>query len=457
MAPERFSTGETKPASDVYALACVLYQCLTGHPPYPGDTLEQIAVGHMVTPPPQPSEERQTIPTTLDHVITTGLAKQPTDRYPTTIAMATAARQALTTPTDLLDATQPTQPAARIASNTPPTAPPYFGGPPAPPVGKRRRPIVLIGVLMAVVMLVAAGVFAVVKFTQHDNRAAGTPSSTAAVGPPPNTGPFTGIYQADFGRATTLDGAGNPSSTLMTGTYGVRSVCRPVGCVATASKFNGDASFASTLVFDQVGASWVAVALVPSPCKDATSQTWQAFTLQPRPDGSLAGELVRLTAEQCQEKRTVNFTRTGDVDFNADFKGVADPAVLPPRVVSPAEALHGRYSITRTFAGRSPQALGESSVTTYCLRSGDRCMSYFSVPSGDLPLVFGIGNWDWKNESDGPCPNGENSHLNANAQFPLPQPPQNPIPALTGHGTWVQTGACAVNYGFDETFTRTGD
>jgi serine/threonine protein kinase len=474
MAPERFNTGETNPSSDIYALACVLYQCLTGQPPYPGDTLEQVAVGHMVAPPPHPSEERDTIPTAMDDVIATGLAKQPTDRYPTAIDMAAAARQAITSPTPLLAGTQPTQPAALRASGpvapvwpstsqggAPPTSPSNFDGPPpSPSAGKGRRPVVLIGALAAVCLLVAAGVVAAVKFTRDDKPAASTPTGAAtpsSTGPPPNTGPFTGIYRADFGRATTLDGGGNPSSTPTTGTYGVRSMCRPAGCVATASKFNGDPSFASTIVFDQVGASWVAVALAPSPCKNVTTQTWQVFTLQPRPDATLAGELIRLTTEQCQEKRTVTFTRTGDVDVNADFKGVADPAGLPPRVISPAEALHGRYSITRTFAGRAPQQLGESAVTTYCLRTGERCMSYFSVASGDLPLVFTGGNWDWKNESDGPCPNGDMSHLSATGQFPLPQPPQDPIPVLTGHGTWVQTGSCAVNIGFDETFTRTGD
>ena len=61
MAPERFSSGEVHPSSDVYALACVLYQCLTGQQPFPGSTLEQVAVGHMVTPPPRPSE-RAAIP-----------------------------------------------------------------------------------------------------------------------------------------------------------------------------------------------------------------------------------------------------------------------------------------------------------------------------------------------------------------------------------------------------------
>ena len=459
MAPERFSTGESQPASDVYALACVLYQCLTGHPPYPGDTLEQVAVGHMVAPPPHPSDDSDTIPTAMDHVIDTGLAKQPADRYPTTTELAAAARHALTTSsTRLDDATHPTRPAAlsAISSGAPVTAPGQSGGPP-PPAGKGRRPAVVIGALATVAVLVAGGVVAVVMLLRDDKPAAGPPATTTA-GPAPNTGPFTGIYRVDFGRASTLDGAGNPSSTAVTGKYGVRSVCRQAGCVATARKFSGDAAFAPTVVFDQVGASWVAVALAPSPCKGATSQAWQVFTLQPRPDGSLAGDFVRLTSEQCQETRPVTFTRTGDVDVDADFRGVADPADLPPRVVSPAEGLRGRYRITRTFAGRAPQELGESPVTTYCLRSGDRCMSYFPINSGDLALVFGGGKWEWKDESDGPCPAGEMSHLKASAQFPLPQPPQNPIPSLTGHGTWVQTGgSCAVNLSFDETFTRTGD
>jgi serine/threonine-protein kinase len=323
-----------------------------------------------------------------------------------------------------------------------------------------RRGLV-IGAVAVVAVLIAAGVVAAVNLSGDDKPTAATAPSSAAAphtpAPTPNTGPFTGIYRADFGRATRLDGVGDPNATPSTGTYGLRSVCRSGGCVATASKFNGDVAFASSLVFDQVGGSWVAVALAPSPCKTATTETWHVFTLQPQPDGSLAGEYMRLTANQCQEKRSVTFTRTGDVDVNADFKGLPDPAKLPARVVSPAEALRGRYRIARTYTGMGTQQLGESAVTTYCLRAAERCMSYFSVAAGDLPLIFDGANWDWKDESDGPCPNGEMSHLSATAQFPLPQPPQNPIAVLTGHGTWIQTGSCAVNLGIDETYTRTGD
>ena len=212
MAPERFSTGESQPSADIYALACVLYQCLTGHPPYPGDTLEQVAVGHMVTPPPRPSEEHTTIPTALDHVIATGLAKQPTDRYPTTIDMATAARQALTSPMNSVPDSARTQ--AWVSNPVVPQMDPAYAGdvmmrpltppplPPTPPVAGPGRPRgMLVGALAAVVVLVAGGIFAAVHFSRDDNPTAATPSSptTATSAPTPNTGPFTGSYRADFG------------------------------------------------------------------------------------------------------------------------------------------------------------------------------------------------------------------------------------------------------------------
>jgi serine/threonine-protein kinase len=286
MAPERFNSNQTTPSSDIYALACVLYQCLTGHPPYPGDTLEQIAVGHMVAPPPHPSDERPTIPTALDHVITTGLAKQPTDRYPTALDMAHAAQQAITTPT-----TTQTQAWAPTPGESP-TAPSRSFAHRI----RRRRSVVIAAV---VAMLIAAAVVAV-TYTRDDHRSTAPPSTAPTA--TPNTGPFTGTYRADFGRATRFDGVANPSSTPLTGSYGVRSVCRPGGCVATAVKFNGDAALASRVILDQVGSSWLAVTLAPSPCKDTTSETWQVFTLQPQPDGSLRGDLIRLTSDQCQEK-----------------------------------------------------------------------------------------------------------------------------------------------------------
>ena len=122
MAPERFSSGEIEPSSDIYALACVLYQSMTGRLPFPGTTLEQVAMAHMVTPPPKPSAQRGGIAPAMDDVIAIGLAKKPDQRYKTATELAVAARTALSTkvrPTPSRVSSAATQPAP-LANPAPP-------------------------------------------------------------------------------------------------------------------------------------------------------------------------------------------------------------------------------------------------------------------------------------------------------------------------------------------------
>ena len=96
MAPERFQGGTADARADIYALACVLYESLTGQLPFPGQSLEQIAVSHMTRPPPRPSQVKAGVPTAMDDVIATGMAKNPDQRYATTVELARAAREATT-------------------------------------------------------------------------------------------------------------------------------------------------------------------------------------------------------------------------------------------------------------------------------------------------------------------------------------------------------------------------
>ncbi len=115
MAPERFS-GVTDPSADVYSLACVLHECLTGNRPYPGDSFEEQIAGHLTSPPPQPSAIAPNIPPGFDAVIARGMAKEPHDRYQTASELADAARAALTGPLGAPDASLPQQPPTQRAS-----------------------------------------------------------------------------------------------------------------------------------------------------------------------------------------------------------------------------------------------------------------------------------------------------------------------------------------------------
>ncbi|MFD6411957.1 protein kinase domain-containing protein [Nocardia asteroides] len=95
MAPERFDVGPISNRADVYSLACVLHECLTGASPFPAASMSVLVRAHLSEIPPRPSEVTPGLPVTLDEVIARGMAKDPAERFASAGALAVAARQAL--------------------------------------------------------------------------------------------------------------------------------------------------------------------------------------------------------------------------------------------------------------------------------------------------------------------------------------------------------------------------
>ena len=91
MSAERFSGGRVGPPADVYSLTCLLYECLTGRPPFEAGDLRQLMSAHMFSPPPRPSIMRRGINRAFDDVIAKGMAKQPAERFSSAGELAKAA------------------------------------------------------------------------------------------------------------------------------------------------------------------------------------------------------------------------------------------------------------------------------------------------------------------------------------------------------------------------------
>ncbi len=245
MAPERFEAGTADASGDIYALACVLYECLTGAKPYPGDSLQQQFTGHYSLDPPRPSDLSPTIPAGLDAVIARGMAKDPRQRYASGPELAADARRALgtaprgrqeTPPTATRSAHAPTRLHDRVPTPPPPATPDAAiprqprrlppvsqarpadrpltrNEPPPQPTGGRRRRR-LTGPLIAaavVVVAVAAITGYLLRPSSPGSQSPGArpaPGSAPIAQPASDVGqsvlPFTGLSGPDGIAADTL-------------------------------------------------------------------------------------------------------------------------------------------------------------------------------------------------------------------------------------------------------------
>jgi serine/threonine protein kinase len=188
-APEQIEGGPVDARTDVYALGCVLYECLTGAPPYSHGTEHAVLHAHLVEPPPSVSRVRPELPQAFDGVIATAMAKVAAERFDSCGELAQAARNAASGTARRVEGGAPLRP---DTIESPPALPPETPSEDevAAPVGKpehregkpsKREPWLtpakqlLLTFLLVVLAATASGV-AVYFLTRGDQTTA--PSAT---------------------------------------------------------------------------------------------------------------------------------------------------------------------------------------------------------------------------------------------------------------------------------------
>lgn len=88
LAPELIEGLEATRASDLYALGCLLYECLVGRPPFTGRGAAELGFAHLTEPPPDPRGERPELPEGLAEALLGALDKAPAARPTSATALA---------------------------------------------------------------------------------------------------------------------------------------------------------------------------------------------------------------------------------------------------------------------------------------------------------------------------------------------------------------------------------
>jgi serine/threonine protein kinase len=88
LAPEQIMGEPHSTRSDLFSLGIVIYQMLTGVPPFDGSSVAAVCAQILTADPVEPSRRNPALPSNLDHIVMRCLAKKPEDRYPSGDALA---------------------------------------------------------------------------------------------------------------------------------------------------------------------------------------------------------------------------------------------------------------------------------------------------------------------------------------------------------------------------------
>lgn len=276
MAPERFGDAPSDHRVDVYSLACVLFQCLTGAKPYGVTSTEALIYAHLNREPPKPSDAMPGVSPEFDRVVATGMAKNAADRYSSAGELAAAARRALRSTSPLGAAASGVEPERR----------------------KSRWPIALAGI--GAVAAVAGVAAAVMTLQPEPTGGQATPipiPTSPAVTSAPSSQPVTSA-SATPTSAPSSEASAAPSTTATPTTSRRPYAAKTCKTITYEGKDRGNGCFNADR--DHIGIRdtykdgyWVKIRSETdyhhtSECRDTSSEgEYVECKLQLRPEGSV--------------------------------------------------------------------------------------------------------------------------------------------------------------------------
>ena len=219
MSPEQASGKPIAPSTDIYALGAVAYHCLTGGPPFTGNSPLEIAIKHLQDEPPTLPAD---LPGSVRALVERAMEKDPADRFPTAAALAAAARAAQDqTLQDQGPGVVPVTPRRSATATAPRTATTTIGGAGGNAARPGRPAWIPVAIGLALLVVVGGIVLAILALTGNDgkkNSPDGVPVNSqspavATSGPAPGGGGATRTTAAPTASASA---SASPSTATTT-------------------------------------------------------------------------------------------------------------------------------------------------------------------------------------------------------------------------------------------------
>jgi serine/threonine protein kinase len=162
VAPEQIEGGRVDGRADIYSLGCVLFECLTGRPPFAGRPNAGILYAHIHERAPSPGALRPDLPATVDDIVARALRKDPEERYGS-----------------CRDLTQDLRAAATSSASLTISLP--IGPPPSRTRRSRARALRTAAVVAAAAFVIAGSLFAVVALSGRGGEPSAPPTAESVL------------------------------------------------------------------------------------------------------------------------------------------------------------------------------------------------------------------------------------------------------------------------------------